>query len=224
MPYRLDPPVTGHYYHVYNRGIDGMIMFKNKRDYVQFVDLINYYRFSNPPIKFSKVLSLTEKNKKKLWVEMKDSNKEIIKILCFCLMNNHFHLLLQQLNDSGITNFMRIVQNAYARYFNIKYQRKGRLIQSEYKYKTIETDEQLDETSRYIHLNPVEANIIKVKNLNDYSYSSFQTYLGVGNYDFIGTSTILSRFYSTNSYESFVVSKSKTTPGVVLKEEEGEED
>ncbi|MFH0928470.1 MAG: transposase, partial [bacterium] len=73
-----------------------------------------------------------------------------------CLMPNHFHLMLEQLVDHGIQKFMHKVLMGYVRYFNLKYDRVGRLYESSYKAKLLISDAQFSHLSRYIHLNPLD--------------------------------------------------------------------
>jgi len=205
MPYRFHPPVTDQYYHVYNRGLDGKIIYDCSQDYARFLDLLNYYSYVNPPFRFSRYQALTTKNREKYLLDLKKNGVKLVELYCFCLMNNHFHLLLKQLIDNGLMNFMRIVQNAYAKYYNTKNKRKGRLIQSEYQYKLMKSDEQFDNTSRYIHLNPVKSNIITLDKLESYSYSSYPDYVGkIKRHDFIDISFIKDRFASTTAYAKFI--------------------
>lgn len=91
-------------------------------------------------------------------------------------MPNHFHLLLQQIRDGGITEFISKLTNSYTRYFNIRNKRIGPLFQGEFKAVHVETDEQLIHLSRYIHLNPIVSYI--TKKLESYQWFSYLEYLG----------------------------------------------
>ena len=117
-------------------------------------------------------------------------------------MPNHFHLLLKQLNDGGVQEFIRKVSNSYSKYFNTKNKRVGPLFQGEFKAVTIESDEQLLHVSRYIHLNPYVSGL--VKDLKDFRYSSYLDFIGLRNDTLCNKKVILSFFKSSKEYKDFV--------------------
>ena len=90
-------------------------------------------------------------------------------------MPTHFHLIVKQLIDKGISNFMNNLQNSYSRYFNTKHKRKGPLWEGRFKSVLVKTDEQLIHLSRYLHLNPVTAHIVKKP--EQWTMSSYREYL-----------------------------------------------
>ncbi len=116
-------------------------------------------------------------------------------------MPNHFHLLIRQLKDKGITNFIGKVCNSYTKYFNIKYNRVGPLLQGEFKSVHIETNEQLIHLSRYIHLNPVVTGIVKKP--ESYEWSSYNEYLSRPQI-LCDCSIVLDQFESPQVYQKFV--------------------
>ena len=133
-----------------------------------------------------------------------DNQKEIVKIYCFCLMPNHYHLLVKQLIDGGITQFLRKVSDSYTRYFNTKYDRIGPLFQGSFKAKYIENDENLLQVSKYIHRNPFP---LKMWEGKVYPYSSYFNYISGDKHPFCDISFILSYFAQSNperDYQSFV--------------------
>lgn len=89
-------------------------------------------------------------------------------------MPNHFHLLLKQTSDGGISEFVGKLINSYTKFYNLKYNRVGPLFQGQFKAVLIESDEQLIHVSRYIHLNPITSFL--VKDLSDYEWSSYNEY------------------------------------------------
>lgn len=91
-------------------------------------------------------------------------------------MPNHFHLLLRQVRDNGVHEYMRKVGNSYAKYFNTKHNRVGSLFQGVFKAVSVENDEQLIHLSRYIHLNPYVSDI--TRDWEHYPYSSFSEFTG----------------------------------------------
>lgn len=195
MPYRTIPLVNKEFYHVYNRGLEKQDIFINQRDYSQFVKTILYYQIQNPKPKFS-----TYRQSKTFPI---DPSKKIVDLVCYCLMPNHFHLLLKQLQDGGISEFMRRFIHSYTKYRNVKYNRQGPLFHGAFKAVHIETDEQLIHVSRYIHLNPLVA--LLVKDLKLYPWSSYLEYIGMRDNPAIKKEGILNFFKSPKAYEKFVL-------------------
>jgi len=177
MPSRPTPLVSQQIYHVFNRGIDGRITFSTKREYKRMINLINYYRHVNRTVSYSRFLELTDDIERDL-VDKFSDNLEAVDIISFCLMPNHFHLLLKQLTENGIQKFLGDLQNSYTRYFNIKNKRKGQLFLGQFKAVLIESETQLLHVSRYIHLNPYSAEVVKsFEELLVYPWSSLPEYL-----------------------------------------------
>ncbi len=172
----------GEWYHCYNRGVDKRIIFEDQSDYERFLGIL-YLANSSIPIHRSalKVSSLYEV----LAVPKTDS---IVSIAAFCLMPNHFHILLKEGQEGGITTFMRKLGTAYTMYFNIKNQRVGNLLTKPFRSKHVEDDDYFQRCVRYIHCNPAELyepgwkfGSVKdvpdiVKRLQEYPYSSFGIY------------------------------------------------
>lgn len=184
------------FYHVFNRGVEKRLTFLNKRDYQRFIDSINYYRIKDPPTRFS------FRNRPILLQKSIMNNSPLVEIICFCLMPNHFHLLVKQIEENGITIFLSKFSNSYTKYFNTKHKRIGPLFQGSFKAVRIEDDEQLIHVSRYIHLNPLIDYL--VKNLRLYKYSSYLEFLGRQK-GFCEKKVILDNFNSYTDYEKFVL-------------------
>lgn len=117
-------------------------------------------------------------------------------------MPNHFHFLLKQVKNGGITEFISKISNSYTKYFNTKYKRIGPLLQGEFKAVTIETDEQLLHVSRYIHLNPFVAEL--VEDLSLFPYSSYQNFIRPESMGCCVTKPILDFFKNPEEYEKFI--------------------
>lgn len=133
------------------------------------------------------------------------------KIHSFCLMSNHIHLAVQ-VGEIPLSKFMHSLSFRYGKWFNWRYQRVGHLFQARYKAILVEKDSYLLELIRYIHLNPVRANI--VKKAEDYLWSSHRTYLGLENLDWVTTQDVLEIFASDfrsahNYYQKFVDASSE---------------
>jgi len=181
-----------------------MPIFKNKREFTRMMKLIDYYQFKNTPSPFSKFIKLSASKQEKFAADLKKRGKFQVEIICFCLMPNHFHFLLKQLEEEGITIFLKNIQTSYAKYFNIKYERLGPLFQNRFKAILVENDNQSLHLSRYIHLNPYSSLIIKKKeDLLYYPWSSFRQYLGMAR-GFCQTEIILEQFKNSEKYRDFV--------------------
>jgi len=203
MPYRKTPLVNNYFYHLLNRGVGKKPIFKTNNDYQRVLEIINFYRFPKPPLRFSYFLLLSSKDKQ-IFLEKIKQQKPLVEIISFCLMPNHVHLLLKQVSDKGISLFMSNWQNSYARYFNIKYKQKGYLFESTFKAIIIEKDDLLWHISRYIHLNPSSSSLVSINNLKNYLWSSFPEYLGKIEPFFTKTDLILSHFRGRKDYREFV--------------------
>lgn len=189
------------YYHLFNRGVERRPVFTNRREFFRAMELVNFYRFDKPSLRYSKYLALNDEQRQNFLVSLKEKSVEIAS---FCLMNNHFHFLVKQIRDNGISKFMANFMNSYTKYFNTKYQRVGPLFQGAFKAVHIESDEQLLHLSRYIHLNPVTSFKIKPKELKDYQWSSYPSYIGDSDVNFVDKDIIINFFTPPVKYEEFV--------------------
>ncbi len=152
-------------YHLYNRGVGKMDIFKDSQDL--FVFLLRLKENIFPELIDQSKLSWLEKRRKLLPSHSFD-------LISYCLMPNHFHLLIQQKTDLSITKLISKICTSYAIYFNKKYNRVGAMFQDQFKAVLIKNNEQLLWTSFYIHKNPLEAKL--VKSLNNYKWSSYSEY------------------------------------------------
>ena len=206
MPKRETPLVDDHYYHIFNRGVDSRPIFLNsgKKDYERFIKLMNYYRFNNYPGSYSKFVEMPREEKEEILMSLEKEDKTQVEIICFCLMPNHFHFLLKQREDNGILNFLTNLENSHTRYFNKKNERVGPLFQGRFKAVLVETEEQLLHLSRYIHLNPYSAAIVKdLDELVFYPWSSLGQYLDRQK-GFCQTDTVMSYFKDFQTYQEFL--------------------
>lgn len=204
MPKRKIPLVNGEIYHVFNRSVAQQPIFRNKRECEIYTNLLEYYRFSNPPFRFSHYSRLNSEEKIKILDNLYRKNKFLLDIYSFCLMPNHYHLLVSQTNNSGIMNFVRLCQNSYARYLNIKTKRYGSLFQSPFKATRIETDEQFIHVARYIHLNPITTYLLNnLEETKSYKWSSYIDYLSATPRKFINTNFLMRLFKNKERFEKF---------------------
>ena len=201
--------VTGNIYHIYNRGNEKRIIFPDDTYFKRFIKTIDYYRFIQP-IKLSTHIIDEEKDPEH---KLNQELSELVQVLAFCLMPNHFHLVLRQKIDGGITKFMNDVSNSYAKYFNLKNNRVGPLFQGSFKAKSIDSGESFMQVTRYIHLNPSEFH--PSGGIHGYPYSSYDLY--IGKTEKIGPSlavNIKDLINSPKEYREFVESKIGLKPGV----------
>lgn len=205
MPGRLTPLITGQVYHIYNRGIDHRPTFKDKREQERGILALKFYKYPDLPVRLSRFLDLPREERKKTLVEISKKGKSIIDFIAFCLMPNHFHFLLRQNTDKGISTFMSNFQNSFTRFFNAKNQRTGPLFLDQFKAVRTETDEQLLHVSRYIHLNPYSSFIVKsLDQLENYKWSSLGEYIGLDESNFCDKETVLSFFKNKENYKKFL--------------------
>ena len=204
MPIRKTPLVNGEYYHVYNRGVALQPTFSSKREYDRFLLCLSYYRFSNLPFKLSRFLQLPKEEQESVMKNLKQDNDKMIEIITFCLMPNHFHILVQQITNGGISKFLKLITDSYTRYFNTKSERVGPLFQGAFKAVRIENDDQLIHVSRYIHLNPLVSYVVREKDFLEYPWSSLRNYIS-GDFQFVNPEIVLANFKSPQDYLRFVM-------------------
>jgi len=186
---RQDPFITGEYYHLWNRGIDKRNIFKLQKDYERLMMLL-YVANTEDVLKIDNLTNILHKGYEEIMVMEK--GKPLVSIGAWCLMTNHFHLVVRQEVEGGITKFMRKLGTGYSMFFNIKYQRQGSLFGGPFKSKCIKTDDNyLRQLFGYLHLNVLDIEFPKWKDslnkssvemrkfLELYRYSSYQDYIGI---------------------------------------------
>lgn len=188
----------GEIYHIFNHSVQGIPIFKGERECRLFIESMKFYLQPNPPTRFS----IFRSNKDRFPIKL---NQRLVTIICYCLMPNHFHLLLRQEEKDGIKQFIQRVSNSFAHYFTVKYKKRGHLFGGNFKAVHVETEEQLFHLSRYIHLNPVTSYIVEKP--EDFPYSSYRVYMGRERVDFIDPALVLEHFSSAVKYEEFVLSQ-----------------
>lgn len=211
MPSRntLKVYVKDAFYHIYNRGVAKQDIFSDDIDYKVF---LKYLKDALTEPKVKKVIFILQGQSFKGITKAVKNFKDKIELIAFCLMPNHFHLLIKQNDKNQMENFMRSIVTRYARYFNTKYKRVGHVFQGRYKAVMIKDDEYLLHLTRYIHLNPSE----NVKDLAK-AYSSYADYLGLRKTSWLKpeivinffNKQVLSEFKKTTDYKSFVEKNKK---------------
>jgi len=201
------------YYHIYNRGVEKRQIFLDDQDYKVFLHFLKRY-LTKPP-------EFPDQVRPPWRSDLFDK----VKLVAYCLMDNHFHLMIKQLSKEATSEFMKALINSYVRYFNEKYERVWSLFQGRFKAVLIETESYLLHLTRYIHLNPIwssESDEVRPASRSDlqrdlgkirnYPFSSYQEYLGNRKTEWIHPEEILpffksaqkSTLYDVLSYQSFV--------------------
>jgi len=191
-----------HIYHIYNRGVEKRDIFLDENDYYRFVH--GLYEFNDKAPALSSYYYSSEVGLRK-GVERK--RRVLVDVLAFCLMPNHYHLLVKQVDEGGITDFMRKVGTGYTNYFNKKRDRVGSLFQGKFKARHVTDNAHLLYLPLYIHLNPLDLTMPEwrdkvLKNsqqalryLETYRWSSHLDYLGKNNFPLITVRGFLSDLY-----------------------------
>ncbi|MFC1626927.1 transposase [Patescibacteria group bacterium] len=181
------------YYHIYNRGVARQPIFLDKNDYQKFLSYLKLYL---TPINLQRhALKVAPSRILKNFTETVD-------LLAYCLMPNHFHLLVYQFNDRSIADFMKSLSMKYSIYFNRKNNRTGPLYEDRYKAVEVTSENQFIYLTKYIHRNPLDILPSKTR-LEGYKYSSYGNYLKKFSQSWVKTDDIL-EYFKTNSYQEFV--------------------
>ena len=174
--------VSGENYHIYNRGNSKQKIFLDREDYLRFIGLLYACNQKGD-------LKVNNLNKGQTLFDI-EREVRLVDIGAYCLMPNHFHLLITQSEDGNISNFMQKLSTSYSMYFNKKYKRTGSLFEGKFKAQHVGIDRYLKYMFSYIHLNPIkliqkdwkEKGIKNKKEvieyLENYSYSSYLDYRG----------------------------------------------
>lgn len=216
MALRKTSLVQGEIYHIYNRGVDKRDIFMDDEDRVRFIHDLYEFNDSNPALNLAVHLN---KNKEVGLPNIQRKPREmLVEILAFCMMDNHFHLMIRSISENGITEFMRKLGTGYTNYFNKKYERNGALFQGKFKSVHIEKDSHLMYLPIYIHFNPLDFEFPewrkgKIKNskkaiefLGEYRWSSYMDYIGQKNFpSLIQKDFILQRVGNESMFKKEVI-------------------
>ena len=189
---RKVPFVESKYYHIYNRGVDKRSIFEDRKDLDRFFQSIKEFNSVEP------IGSIFENS----FNDNKGIEK-LVEIICYCLNPNHFHFVLRQLVENGISEFMKRM-GGYTWYFNNRYKRNGALFQGRFKSSHINSNEYLLHVSAYVNLN----NRFKGEPYN-LSKSSWDEYIGKGNDCICSSDIVLGQFKTQKEYQKFAESSLK---------------
>lgn len=185
------------YYHIYNRGVDKREVFSDKKDYLRFLQSMRGFNNTKP----TGSLYLKEKARNRDPIPTTVGIGSLIEFICYCLNPNHFHMIVKQLTDGGISELMKRVGTGYTTYFNKKYNRSGSLFQGKYKFVHVDTNEYLLWLSGYINGN---AEIHKIAKAENYKWCSYSDYMGKRNGTLCNKEIILAQFKNVIEYKKFV--------------------
>lgn len=204
------PFVNEEVYHTYNRGVEKRLIFGDDKDRFRFVH--NLYEMNNSLPVLNNGYWITRDNIE-VQLQYMQKRDKLVEILAFCLMPNHYHLLLRQVQEGGVVKFMQKLGTAYTNYFNLRNERVGPLFQGRFKAVLVREDSHFRHLYNYIHMNPLD--IIapewrenKLKNrgqalefLDNYRWSSYLDYTGKKNFPSVIDKNLgLEIFGNTNKY------------------------
>ena len=190
------------YYHIYNRGVDKRDVFMDEKGFARFLKGMRRFNVLDT------VLDTKCPNPNGHFVS--GTSNPLVEIICYCLNLNHYHFILKQIADKGISKFMHKLEMGYAKYFNAKYDRSGSLFQGEFKDVHISTNEYLLWLSGYVNGNDRIHNTTRSVQLDtscQWQYSSYPDYLGLRNGTLCNREEmkiILDQFPNVKEYEKFV--------------------
>jgi len=219
---------NGEYYHIYNRGVDKRIIFLDDEDFWKFFDCLRdlnnetYYEERLDALGLS-VHSCKERTSfqfRELGSFIHGQEK-LVDVISYSLNPNHFHLIVKQLKDKGVSNFMHRVGTSYTNYFNKKYERSGVLFQGVFKKIHIDNEKYLLWLLGYINGN---IEIHGLSKTEDYNWSSYRAIYKackegtslhpLSNLSVLsGLDIVLSQFFNVDEFEEFVkmvISESRT--------------
>jgi putative transposase len=170
MPSKREKIAVGEYYHVYNRGTDKRPIFGNEEDLERFIESMYIFNSIEPTMSL-----IRKKSELNLSVGVQPLHEQLVEIVAYSLLPNHFHILIKQITEGGTSEFMKRLQGGYTSYFNTEHGRSGALFQGKYKYKHVPSDEYFRTIFCYVTFNANVHNIPKDK--SNLVASSFDEYL-----------------------------------------------
>lgn len=214
----------GEYYHVYNRGNRKEVIFYEEKDMWRFLQTLRFFNSSHSSLNLLRNIGSLTSDVNRLpdsifelgWPRDLPEQDPLVKILCYCLVPNHFHLLLKEICQGGISKFMQKIGNGFSKYSNLKYQNVGRIFQGPYKIKLIKEQRYFDYLMVYIQVinvlelfsggleaalkNPKKA----IKFIDDYIFSSHPDYAGLRESLIIEKDILGEIFPTPENYKRFV--------------------
>jgi len=195
---RKVPFIKNEYYHIYNRGVDKRLLFNDEYDFARFLECMDEFNVVEP---IGSIYSLQYKTS----ADKKMKSDKLVEFVCYCVNPNHYHFLLREISEGGISEFMKRLNGGYTRYFNDRHNRTGSLFQGVFKSKHVGTNEYLLHGSCYINLND------KVHKIRDEAHkfvkSSWDEYTSSNSKEgFCNKDIILGQFKHIDEYKKFAES------------------
>lgn len=160
---------TGEFFHICNKSISNFKILNNVDNCHRFIKTLGYYNSLAQEINLSNYLKKHTDFYPDLLIP---SENPLVKYISFCLMPDHYHLLVRVLRDDYLSKYISNIENSFSRYFNLRFNRKGPLWQSRFKAVKIKNNEQLLHVCRYVNINPTTSGF--VENSEDWAFSSYK--------------------------------------------------
>jgi REP element-mobilizing transposase RayT len=207
---RKVPFRKGEFYHIFNRGVDKRDIFGDQKYFQRFFQSIVEFNINHP----IGSIYWNSFKPKQLRPSRSKENKKLVNIVCYCVNPNHYHFILEQLEDEGIKKFMQKFGAGYTKYFNYKYKRSGVLFQGRFKSVHIDSNEYLLHLSVYVNLN----NLVHKLGLRpSRSKSSWEEYVGKGGGKICqNKEVVLGQFRNKKEYKEFA---EKFVKGIIERKE-----
>jgi putative transposase len=185
---------SGNIFHIYNRGNNKEKIFFDEQDYRAFLFRLGLcLGFTEEELKKEKLTAIPYSR-----IRITNSDKNNFKLHAFCLMPNHFHLMIEQVGEIPISKLVSKLCTSYAMYINKKYKRVGHIFQDQFKAVLMEDNSQLMWTSAYIHMNPVKDKI--EKHPAEYLWSSYTDYTTKRNLPFVNKELLMGTFSNIDNF------------------------
>lgn len=208
MPYKRCVLATGETYHIYNKSVRNLKIFSSKAFCKRFLELLWYYQFTPQIMSYSTFKKLPIELQLNLTTTITSQSRQV-ECLGFVLMPNHYHLLLTQLEEDGIRNYVACIQKAFSLWLGLHTHTQGPVFKPRFRGRHVSSTEELLHTMRYIHLNPVTSYIITPDEIDSYKWSSWPAYTNsesaVGRASIVNPVPVLSQFLSLAEFRRFVL-------------------
>lgn len=173
MPKPRPPYLPGNYYHFYNRGRSKLSIFHKEHDFINVLLRLRKYAYALN-----------------------------IAVIAYCLMPNHYHLLVRQDGEFAAGLLPQRIFNGYSKWYNHRYNHFGTIFQGDYQVVLITDQNHLLHLCRYIHANPVKDGIIR--DVADWEYSNYPEWVGLRDGKLVDRAFIQEHFATTAEYQRFV--------------------
>lgn len=215
---RKTPFVQGEFYHIYNRGVDKRNVVQDIYDTERFIQSMRIFNTIEP------VGSIFEQQFKTA-PQISQEKSQLVRIVCYCLNPNHYHFLLEEIADGGISEFMKRLGGGYTKYFNEKYSRNGSLFQGRFKSVHVNSNAYLQHLSAYINLNYLVHRLGRPTSKSDTWQSSWDEYVNTDSIrkkhksQLCSNEIITGNFKTPADYETFA---KETVAGIIERRYESE--